>query len=224
MRQAASLALALSLCGAGAAGAQDLITVPSPILTIDQERLFAETQLGRQSSDELEAAAEALADENRRIEEELRAEEIALTERRGMMSAEEFSALADEFDQKVQAFRASQDAKARALAEREAQARQLFFVEVGEILSEIVREEGAVVILDRRAVFLSADRIDITDEAIARINAAAEAGDGEGDGAAPAPEPSPDPQPEPAPESAPVPSPEPAPEAAPQDPAAPADQ
>ncbi len=224
MLRAASLALALSLCGAGAAETQDLITVPSPILTIDQERLFAETQLGRQRGGEIAAAAEALAAENRRIEEELRAEEIALTERRAMMSVEEFSALADAFDQKVQSFRASQDAKFRALAEREAQARQLFFVEVGEILSEIVREEGAVVILDRRAVFLSADRIDITDEAIARINAAAEAGDGEGDGAAPAPEPSPDPQPEPAPESAPVPSPEPAPEAAPQDPAAPADQ
>jgi Skp family chaperone for outer membrane proteins len=220
MRRAASLALALSLCGAGAAGAQDVITVPSPILTIDQERLFAETQLGRQSSDEIAAAAEALAAENRRIEEELRAEEIALTERRGMMSAEEFSALADEFDQKVQAFRASQDAKARALAEREAEARQLFFGEVGEILSEIVREEGAVVILDRRAVFLSADRIDITDEAIARINAAAEAGDGD----APAPGAPPEPQLEPQPGAQSEPPPGPAPEAAPQEPAAPADQ
>lgn len=220
MRRAASLALALSLCGAGAAGAQDVITVPSPILTIDQERLFAETQLGRQSSNEIAAAAEALAAENRRIEEELRAEEIALTERRGMMSAEEFSALADEFDLKVQAFRASQDAKARALAEREAEARQLFFGEVGEILSEIVREEGAVVILDRRAVFLSADRIDITDEAIARINAAAEAGDGD----APAPGAPPEPQPEPQPGAQSEPPPGPAPEAAPQEPAAPADQ
>jgi Skp family chaperone for outer membrane proteins len=178
-------ALALALLTAGPAPAQDTITVPSPILTIDQERLFTETQLGRRSSDEIAAAAEALADENRRIEEELRAEEISLTERREMMSAEEFSALADAFDQKVQAVRTEQDAKARALAEREAEARQSFFVEVGEILSEIVREEGAVVILDRRDVFLSADRIDITDEAISRINNAAEADDG----AAPAPEP-----------------------------------
>jgi Skp family chaperone for outer membrane proteins len=212
MLRAASLALALSLCGAGAAETQDLITVPSPILTIDQERLFAETQLGRQRGGEIAAAAEALAAENRRIEEELRAEEIALTERRAMMSVEEFSALADAFDQKVQSFRASQDAKFRALAEREAQARQLFFVEVGEILSEIVREEGAVVIIDRRNVVLSADRIDITDEAIARINAAAEAaddvGDGDGDAGAPGSDP-----------GAP-----PAPDAAPQEPAAPADQ
>jgi Skp family chaperone for outer membrane proteins len=178
MQHLAVPALALALLMAGPAPAQDTITVPSPILTIDQERLFAETQLGRRSSDEFAAAAEALAEENRRIEEELRAEEISLTERREMMSAEEFSALADAFDEKVQAFRTEQDAKARALAEREAEARQRFFVEVGEILSEIVREEGAVVILDRRDVFLSADRIDITDVAISRINEAAEADDG----------------------------------------------
>ena len=170
--------LALAVVLAGPAAAQDAITVPSPILTIDQERLFAETQLGRRSSAEIAAAAAALAEENRRIEDDLRAEEISLTERRAMMSADEFSALADAFDEKVQTLRAEQDAKARALAEREAEARQSFFVEVGEILSDIVREEGAVAILDRRDVFLSADRIDITDEAIARINDAAEADDG----------------------------------------------
>jgi Skp family chaperone for outer membrane proteins len=212
MRHLAVPALALALLMAGPAPAQDTITVPSPILTIDQERLFAETQLGRRSSDEIAAAAEALAEENRRIEEELRAQEISLTERREMMSAEEFSALADAFDETVQAFRTEQDAKARALAEREAEARQRFFVEVGEILSEIVREEGAVVILDRRDVFLSADRIDITDVAISRINEAAEADDG------PAPAPEAPALDGPAPE-APLPG-----TPAPETPAAPADQ
>ncbi len=40
------------------------------------------------------------------------------------------------------------------------------------VLSDLVRERGAVVVLDRRDVFLSADAIDITDEAIARLNTA----------------------------------------------------
>lgn len=195
----AALALAL-LPGAGLA--QDPIAVPSPILTIDQERLFEETRLGLRSTREIDAAAEALTDENRRIEEELRAEEVALTERRATMSADEFAGLADAFDAKVQAIRAEQDAKARALAERQEEARQAFFLDVAEILSEIVREEGAVVILDRRDVFLSADRIDITDRAIARINAAADETP-----VAPAPESVPQPAPEPAPEPAPDPAP-----------------
>ncbi|MGI1661802.1 OmpH family outer membrane protein [Palleronia sp. KMU-117] len=198
MRRWASVVAALALALPGPAAAQDPIAVPSPILTIDQDRLFEETRLGQHSTREIDAAAEALTDENRRIEEDLRAEEISLTERRGSMSAEEFAGLADAFDAKVQAIRAEQDAKARALASRQEEARQAFFVEVAEILSEIVREEGAVVILDRRDVFLSADRIDITDQAIARINAAGRQTPAAPAPATPAPDPVPDPVPPPA--------------------------
>ena len=49
--------------------------------------------------------------------------------------------------------------------------RQEFFAEVADIIAGIVRERGAIIVLDRREVFLSADGIDITDEAIARVNA-----------------------------------------------------
>ena len=44
-----------------------------------------------------------------------------------------------------------------------------------------MRERGAVIVLDLRDVFLSADQIDITEEAIERVNATlqpAEDGDG----------------------------------------------
>lgn len=168
---------------APASGAQDQGTVPSPILTIDQDRLFAETRPGLRSLRAVEAEADALAEENRRIEMELRAEEIALTEERGTLDPAAFAELADAFDAKVQRIRAEQDAKARELAQKQEDVRQSFFIEVGGILSEIVRERGAVMILDRRDVFLSADAIDITDDAIARINATGEddGGDGTGD-------------------------------------------
>jgi Skp family chaperone for outer membrane proteins len=171
-RPGAILALLIALTTGAAA--QDQTLPLSPILTIDQERLFAETRPGLSSAQEIEDEAEALADENRRIEEELRAEELDLTRRRSEVPPEEFAALADAFDQKVQRIRTEQDAKARDIAQMQDEARQSFLVEVGGILSDLVRERGAVVILDRRDVFLSADIIDITDEAIARINAAAE--------------------------------------------------
>ena len=50
------------------------------------------------------------------------------------------------------------------------EARQDFFSEVAEIVSNVVREKGALVVIERREVFLSADTIDITDEAIQRVN------------------------------------------------------
>ena len=134
--------------------------------------VFGETRFGARAAAEIEAEARALAAENREIETRLSAEERELTERRQTASPDEFQSLADAFDEKVQRIREEQDAKARALGRAREEAEQAFFQQIASILSQIVRERGALVILERRDIFLSADRIDITEEAIRRINAA----------------------------------------------------
>ena len=162
------MALALS---ATFVSAQDTtIEIQSPILIIDQDRLFAETQLGSGALSELEAEAEALTAENQRLESELVQQEKELTDQRSTLPSEEFRALADAFDKRVQQIRVEQDEKARNLNRAREEARQAFFGDVAGIISDIVRDRGAVVVLDRRDVFLSADLIDITDEAIEKIN------------------------------------------------------
>ena len=142
----------------------------APVLTLDQERLFADSAFGRRVRDELEAASQALAAENREIEAELLAEERALTERRPEMPPEEFRALAEAFDEKAMGFRRRQDAKARALQRRDEAERAAFFRAVSPILSDLVAELGAVAILDDRAVLFAAPSIDVTERAIARID------------------------------------------------------
>ena len=172
----AALAVWLILLGGGVNGPSlaqvAAIEVQSPILVIDQDRLFAETSLGAESLAEIEQAANDLKDENQKIEETLISEERALTEQRATLPAAEFRLLADRFDVRVQRIRADQDEKARALTRAQEDARASFFQEVAEIISGIVREKGARVVLDRRDVLLSAGQIDITDEAITRVNAA----------------------------------------------------
>jgi len=154
--------------------AQDTgLNLPPPILTIDQDRLFQETGLGARSARAIEAEVETLAAENAQIESRLIEREQDLTVRRPKLPAEDFRALADAFDGDVQRIRDAQDEKARELSRLRDAARQEFFNDVAGIISDIVRERGALVVLDRRDVFLSADRIDITDEAIARVNDAA---------------------------------------------------
>ena len=163
-----AILIALTLPSAG----QEARQLTTPVLTIDQDRLFEETRLGARATAQVEAEAAALAAENREIETELVEEEQALTDQRATLPPEEFRALADSFDAKVQRLRAEQDTKARDLAQRREAVRQSFFAEVGGVLSEIVGERGAVLVIDRRDVFLSADWIDITDEAIRRVNQA----------------------------------------------------
>jgi Skp family chaperone for outer membrane proteins len=145
--------------------------VPSPVVTVDQERLFTDSAWGRRVQTEVETRSRVLSAENRQIEEELIAEEQALTDLRQEMEPEAFRERAEAFDAKVQRLRAEQDAKTRELtAFREAE-RQRFFSEVLEVLTDVVTERGAVVILDQRAIVLSVAAIDITDAAIARIDA-----------------------------------------------------
>lgn len=169
-----SCAVFLTLALASQSFAQEAsLSLPPPILTIDQDRLFQETGLGARATSAVEAQAAQLASENSEIEQDLVRRELELTEQRASLPAQEFRLLADAFDQDVQRIRDEQDEKARALNRMREAARQDFFDDVAVVISDIVRERGALVVLDRRDIFLSADRIDITDEAIARVNASA---------------------------------------------------
>lgn len=165
-----AMVLACACLAAGAALAQGQEPLQSPVLVIDQDRLFAESQLGAAALSRIEDDARTLAAENRRIEAELLEEERALTEERDTLSIEAFTERANAFDEKVQRLRNEQDTKVRALTRAREEARGEFLGDIGGVLSEIARERGAVVMIDRRQVFLSVDAIDVTDEAIERIN------------------------------------------------------
>lgn len=165
------LVIALLGWGAVPAAAQDFGRVVSPILTLDREQLFAGTLYGQRVNRELDAASTAMAAETRSIEAALEAEEKALTEQRATMEPEAFRALAAAFDEKVQALRAERDAAESDLVDQIEAAQLAFFNRIGPVLGQLVRDRGAVLIVDRRAVLLSAANVDITAAAIERIDA-----------------------------------------------------
>ena len=166
LRLALLLAALLALTGPAATQGLDA----APLLVIDQERLYSESRFGRRVVSEIEDRSAALAAENREIEAELVAEERDLTERRATLPPEEFRALADAFDQKVQRVRQEQDAKSEEISEFRDRERQAFIELIGPVLAEILRDRGASVILERRAVFVVSEAIDVTDEVIERID------------------------------------------------------
>lgn len=153
-------------------GADQLVQgIPqSPILTLDQDRLFRQSLFGQRVLADLEAETKALSAENRRIEGELAKEEKELTVRRETMPPAEFNKLADAFDKRVVGIRAAQDAKARAISQISDKGQQAFFERAFPVLAEVVRQTGAFAILDSRAIVISANTIDITDQAIQRVD------------------------------------------------------
>lgn len=161
--------------------------IQSDFVVINQDRLYSESQFGQRVVADIRAGSLALAEENRRIEDALIAEEQAITERRPSMAPEEFRALADDFDARVTAIRAAQDRKARNLTSRDEQERRTFFNATLPVLGRIMSDFGAVAIFDQRAAFITDDRIDITDEAIAAMDEAIGTGQEASLDSAPAP-------------------------------------
>jgi len=147
-------------------------SAPAPqVLVVDTDRLFSESTLGRARAAEFEQAFRALAAENAEIEATLISDERALTDLRPSLSPEEFRARADAFDKRVDQLRAEQDEKERQLSRARDEAQAELFNAFSEIVSEIVRTRGALVVIDRRNVYLSVGGLDITDEALAQFNA-----------------------------------------------------
>ncbi|GGG58707.1 molecular chaperone Skp [Salipiger pallidus] len=176
---AAVLSIGIAAAAVPATAQQELLqqgATVSPILTVDFDRMFSESAYGEAVTAALEERGAAIAAENRRIEAELTAEERALTEKRRTMEQADFRELANAFDEKVQELRREQDAKARALGNASESRRRLFLATVEPVIGQIMRESGALVVLDKRQVLMSVDAVDITDTAIDHVDAAVEDG------------------------------------------------
>lgn len=174
--------LALWAGGAGAQGnglVQDQLEdrFRTPLVTLDQDRLFVQSAFGTRLQRELEQARAELGAENRQIEAALIAEEQGLTVERDTVPPAEFAQMAAAFDTKVQRIRQEQDRKSALLQERLEDQRAEFLNAVGPVLIDLLQDRGAVGIIDRNAVLLSFEGLDITDDAIALIDA--RLGDGE---------------------------------------------
>ena len=195
---AAQQAGALPNAGAGFQLDQNAGPAASTVVVIDLDRFFIESAFGGRVARDFEARRTALVAENRKIEAELGAEERGLTEDRAGMAAADFRALADAFDEKVQRIRREQDAKVAALGQDNEAAQRLFLQAADPVLTELMQDIGASVLIERRYVLKRFDAVDITDLAIARVDEVIGTGASD-EGAAPqASEPSAPPQTAPA--------------------------
>lgn len=176
MRLLRALALGIGLW-TGPAVAQEVIPptgapvdMQSSILVVDFDRLFNGSLFGQRVVQDYRRASEELAAEQRRLAEALRAEELELAAQRPTMDVDVFRQEAEAFDEKARGIRRAQDAKVEALEADLAQGRTQFLEASRPVLEDLLVENGATVLLERRSALLWLPDTDITDAAIARIN------------------------------------------------------
>ena len=143
----------------------------SPVLVIDTDELYQLSERGQRVQAALDARGRALAEEIARIDAEMAAEEKALTAQRDTLSPEEFRALADAFDEKVQRLRREQDQNAQALNRLSNEERLRFRQMILPILGQLMLETRAVVVIEKRNVLIFNDAVDVTDLVAERIDA-----------------------------------------------------
>ncbi len=175
-----SFLVAIHFCLSTAAYAQEIASVQTPVLVMDWERLFADTRVQQRVMGRVAKQRTELANENRQIQELLVAEEMELAERRPTLDTDGFQNLADAFDKKVRRIRADQDAKERELQNRIVTEWRSFRREIEEsLIIEIMRERGAQLVLDRNLAIIFSTKIDVTEEAIARVGALLDSSSGQ---------------------------------------------
>lgn len=147
--------------------------------SIDEERLFRGSQFGQRVLGEIDVASRALEEENAALLAELTAREEELTNLRDALSPEEFRAQAQAFDQRAEMIRQEQAQKLARFAQFEESERRRFFSETGTILQQVLKDQGAQILIAAGAVIIGLPEMDMTSAAITAIDAAI------GDGGAP---------------------------------------
>ena len=165
----AGLALAAAFLST-AAVAQTLPA--SPFLFINQERLLTGSTVGKALLADEERQRDELRSEARALDSAFEAEEQQLTEKRPTTKPEDFRALADAFDARVVAARRDQDTRATTMGQEFDQRRRQFYARVAPMLVELMDKAGARAVFDENSALLTDQTLNITDEVIARIDAA----------------------------------------------------
>lgn len=166
--------------------AQTQQSVPQlPFRILDADRLLQGTRLGQEILARNAEAERQLSAENEVLADQLIAEERELTDLRQTLPPEEFRLRAEAFDARVTEIRAERSQRSADLARQAEASVQAFFDAALPVLDQMMTEEGIVGLMRPEIMVLWSENLDITDQAIARLDAAYRA-------SAPDPDPAPD--------------------------------
>ena len=167
---------ALALCAALLAGAPaaaqtgDEGDAPTPVLIVDMQRIKNDTAAGRDMRAKTVEIRKRIQADLAERGERLRAEEERIAAERSELSSEAFRARVRAFEQQVLGNRDFSERESRRLQLVLSRASALLRDRATRVFKAIMRERGAQVLLDSTQIILSVGALDITDEAIGRLD------------------------------------------------------
>jgi len=168
---AAAVAFAFGSLGAAPASAQESAKAkPAVILIVNTEQLFAQSKVGQSIRKQVQAQAEALQKENDKKGKEMEAEAKKLSDQRALLSQDEFKKKVEALQKKDREIQESVQEKSQALQIGAQQARAKVQAALRPIFVDLMKERGGTVLLDQSVVLAGGVDLDITQEALKRLN------------------------------------------------------
>lgn len=168
LARASSLALVMALAAQTVAVAQ----AATPVLVVDLERALRDSAAASSLRAMEVAERRTLREKLDGMKTALEDEEAKMVVLRDTLPKEEFDVLVKDFDQRVRTARRVAQQDAAALQARFATAQASLEQAARPLIEALMREHGAVLVIDRRTALAVAPDFDATDALIARLNAA----------------------------------------------------
>ena len=137
---------------------------------IDINKILADANAAVKAAEEIEEIAMDIENEIKSSDEEIIKEQNLLIESQSIMAPEAFEAKRIEYENKIQSYNSERQAKLMKIDELIAISRNDILNAIKPILEEISNEKGITIILEKTSIMLNAEKMDITNEVLKKLN------------------------------------------------------
>ena len=137
---------------------------------IDINKVLTESKAAVDATKQIEKIQKKSETDQKKEDDLIIEEREKLIEQQSIMAPEAFEVKVADFDKKVQSYQIERQEKLRKLDQMVQAARAKILEEVKPIINDYASELGITVILEKNAVILSADDMDMTDAVIKILN------------------------------------------------------
>ena len=137
---------------------------------IDINKILSDADAAKIAAKQIEEIAIEIENEIKLSDEEIIKEQNLLIESQSIMAPEAFEAKRNEYEVKVQKYNNERQSKLMKIDELIADSRGNILNAVKPILEDISNEKGITIILEKTSIMLNAEKMDITNEVLKKLN------------------------------------------------------
>ena len=172
-RVATRLVAALAFVSFGmtaVAPAASAAAAPAIILIVNTQQIFAQSKVGQSIRSQLQEQAKKLQIEDKKGQEATQADAKALSDQRSLLSPEEFKKKVQALEEKENDRQNKMREKGEALQLGVNKARQEVEAAIRPIFADVMKKNGATLLLDQSVVLAGGVDLDVTDDVLKQLD------------------------------------------------------